>query len=307
MPKIAYAAKHFRPASLTMIALADRIIGEYRAQGYMLTLRQLYYQFVARDLIPNTVQSYNRLQAIVSDARKAGFIDWLAIEDRTRAPESVSHWGEPAEIIDDSAEDYRIDKWIAQPQRVEVWIEKDALVGVIEDVCVELDVTYYSCRGYSSDPPVWNAARRFNNYTRGSAGGPKQGTTVFYFGDHDPSGLDMTRDLRARLALFGSRATVLRVALTMDQIDHFKPPPNPAKITDSRYAGYVAEHGGQSWELDALEPAVIVGLVRAHVEAARHEGLWDQAIDRENRDRELLSLISDRFDDVVRFLQSEGK
>lgn len=316
MPKIAYIEKRFAAKSEALIAQANTIIGEYDRQGFRLTLRQLYYHFIAHDLFPdswideaynarkglapntkNTDKNYNRLGSLISSARKAGFIDWRAMEDRTRAPVSVPHWGSAREIIADDAETFRMDKWADQPGRVEVWIEKDALIGVIEDVCHELDVTYYSCRGYSSDPPVWDAAQRFAHYANRG-----QSVTVLHFGDHDPSGIDMTRDLDDRLALFGSHAVVERIALNRNQITD-QTPPNPAKITDSRYAGYVAEHGDQSWELDALEPAVIAGLVREHVEALRDPTLWNQAQAREDTDRELLQTISDRYDDVVDFLQ----
>ena len=83
--KIRYVEKNFRPETLDRIELANGIIDEYRAAGYVLTVRQLYYQFVARDLIANNTQEYNRLKSFVSDGRLAGLIDWDAIEDRTRS------------------------------------------------------------------------------------------------------------------------------------------------------------------------------------------------------------------------------
>ena len=127
MPKLAYVSKDFSAKSLATIDLANRIIDEYRAQGYTLTLRQLYYQFVARDLIPNRVQEYKRLGSVVNDARLAGLIDWEAIEDRTRNLRSLAHWTSPDSIVEACASQYRIDKWARQPVRVEVWIEKEAL------------------------------------------------------------------------------------------------------------------------------------------------------------------------------------
>lgn len=79
---------------------------------------------------------------------------------------------------------------------------------------------------------------------------------ILHLGDHDPSGIDMTRDISDRLELFGADVEVKRIALNWDQIDEFTPPPNPAKLSDSRAGAYIAEYGDESWELDALEPTL---------------------------------------------------
>lgn len=160
MPKIAYEHKRFNPDTLKTIQEAESIIASYQAQGFSLTLRQLYYQFVARGLIPNTERSYNRIGNIVSDARRAGMIDWNAIEDRTRFMRDLSSWDRPQDIIKSAKESYHRDLWANQSHRVEVWIEKDALVGVIEGVCNDFDVPFLSCRGYVSDSEMWHQARR---------------------------------------------------------------------------------------------------------------------------------------------------
>src|SRR3954471_20656066 len=125
MPKVCYEECGFGPARLAMIAKANEIIATYAAQGYDLTLRQLYYQFVARDLIPNRQSEYKRLGAIINDARLGGLLDWDYIVDRTRNVRSMATWGDPSDIISASARQFRIDKWEHQPTRVEVWIEKD--------------------------------------------------------------------------------------------------------------------------------------------------------------------------------------
>ena len=150
MPRIEYVERNFAEASLALIGHANAIIAEYARQGFTLTLRQLYYQFVSRDLIPNTMRSYKNLGSVVNDGRRAGLIDWNAIVDRTRELASIGHWDTPASIIGSCAAQFRFDKWAKQATRVEVWIEKDALVGVIDDVCTELDVPYLSCRGSTS-------------------------------------------------------------------------------------------------------------------------------------------------------------
>lgn len=126
MPKHAYRPKKFKPASLEIIDQANQIIDAYRIKGFDLTLRQLYYQFVSRNWLPNKERSYKRLSSIVSDARLAGLIDWEAIVDRTRFVRQNSHWDEPQDILFSAAAGYAIDRWSPQPEMVEVWIEKDA-------------------------------------------------------------------------------------------------------------------------------------------------------------------------------------
>ena len=144
--KIQYVERDFAPRSLEVIDLANEIIEVYRAQGFDLTLRQLYYQFVSRGLIPNRDSEYKKLGSIVNDARLAGLIDWERIQDRTRNVRRLSHWEDPAGVIKSALASYHVDYWEGQEYRPEVWIEKDALVGVIEGVCEELDVPFFSCR-----------------------------------------------------------------------------------------------------------------------------------------------------------------
>ena len=269
----AFIEKKFKAETRVVIDQANGIIDEYRAAGYTLTLRQLYYQFVARDLIPNTQRSYKRLGSIINDGRMAGYIDWDAIEDRTRNLERNAHWRSPQDGIQALRDQYRIDMWSNQPNRVEVWIEKEALIGVIEGVCTELDVPYFACRGYVSQSEQYRAGLRARSfYNRAS-----QDTVILHFGDHDPSGIDMTRDNYDRLRTFAGyrgKPRVVRVALNMDQVHEYRPPPNPAKVTDSRFEGYRREFGDESWELDALEPSVIDALIREHVDAYRDEAKW---------------------------------
>lgn len=296
MPKIAYISKRFNSKARERIEQANQIIAEYQAAGFDLTLRQLYYQFVARDLIPNTMKSYKALGNVINDARLAGLIDWEAIEDRTRSLRKRSHWDDPSGVIESAAASYGLDLWEDQDERVEVWIEKDALVGVIERVCTELDVPYFSCRGYTSQSELWRAARRQISY-----GKP---TTVIHLGDHDPSGKDMTRDIQDRLRLFGADATIERIALNMDQVRKWKLPPNPAKITDSRFAAYEAEFGSESWELDALDPTKIEKMIRTAVEAHLDRERFDDREQQQEDDRKLLNKCSNEWDSVKDHLET---
>lgn len=293
MPKIAYEDRKFTAKSLVLIDQANAIISEYESQGFALTLRQLYYQFVSRGLIPNNQREYKKLGSVINDARLSGLIDWNHITDRTRQLRSLAHWNRPDEIVRTAAQQYRRDMWTRQDYRPEVWIEKDALIGVIESVCQQWDVPYFSCRGYTSQSEMWVAAQRLEVYSQ-----EDQTPVILHFGDHDPSGKDMTRDIVDRLDLFiGDTVDLKRLALNMDQIDKYKPPPNPAKFTDSRVHAYVAEFGTQSWELDALEPKVIVKLITDNIQSLINPKLWQEDRERIADERKTLEGIADKLED----------
>lgn len=293
-PKICYVEKNFKLASMEIIAKAREIIEEYSRQGFTLTLRQLYYQFVARGIIENSQRSYKRLGSIVNDGRLAGLIDWDSIEDRTRSLRALPHWSDPGDVISSAASGYQTDLWRGQKERVEVWIEKDALVGVIERVCREWDVPYFSCRGYVSQSELWSAAMRHKRH--GCA------TMVLHLGDHDPSGIDMTRDIQDRLDLFGAGTHVDRIALSMAQVEENSPPPNPAKMTDSRFESYVAEYGDESWELDALSPQILHDLIDSNIEAIVDRDLWGERKAEMESERKRLNEAATRWDEVEDFL-----
>lgn len=294
MPKIKYVERKFSDESERIIAQANEIFAQYEADGYILTLRQLYYQFVSRDILPNNMQSYKRLGSIINDARLAGLIDWNLMEDRTRNLKAQPAWSDPSSIISACAEQFRIDKWADQKFRPEVWIEKDALAGVFERVCHELQVPYFSCRGYTSQSEMWVAGQRLDAWIKKG-----QMPVIFHFGDHDPSGIDMTRDIVDRLEMFMGGVKLERLALNMDQVQEYDPPPNPAKITDSRAQGYIAIHGDESWELDALQPDVLAGLVRDSIVQVRNEKLWNSAVKREETHRRLLDRAANKWTDIV--------
>ena len=323
-----FVFKSLAQTSVRVVYQANAIIEEYREQGFILTLRQLYYQFVARDLIPNTQRSYKRLGSIINNARMAGMVDWEAIEDRTRNLETRTRWLRPESIIHAAYKSYHKDHWKGQDYRPEVWIEKEALSGVIENVCNRLDVPYFACRGYVSQSEQWRAGKRFREYLDKG-----QTPVILHLGDHDPSGMDMTRDNRDRVNLFSSKpllddehysepdqvgqteetarqyvasgveVVVKRLALNWDQIEEFNPPPNPAKLSDSRYENYVSEFGPESYELDALEPAVIEQLIEESVESYRDEEIYARNVNEQNAEREKLRKVWRRWGDVTEFLE----
>lgn len=294
MPKITYVPRKFSATSQRVIDQANEIFDEYQNAGFVLTLRQLYYQFVSRDLLPNNQQSYKRLGSIINDARLAGLVDWELMEDRTRSLRSQPSWSSPTDIVQACAAQFRIDKWRTQRFRPEVWIEKDALAGVFERVCEELQVPYFSCRGYTSASEMWVAGQRLNGWIK-----KKQTPVIFHFGDHDPSGIDMTRDITKRLKLFMGDVRLERLALNMDQVQEYDPPPNPAKVTDSRAKVYIERFGNESWELDALQPDVLADLVRQSILGIRDEQAWTAAVEEEAEHRRLLAAVSDQWEEIT--------
>jgi hypothetical protein len=284
----------FNAASLKLIETANAILGEYRSQGYRLSLRQLYYQLVARDYIENSIRSYKRIGDLVSNARLAGLLDWAMIEDRGRETVVNSHWKSPAEIIRAAAESFLIDRWEGQSCYVEVMVEKDALSGILEPVCRRLDIRFMANKGYSSSSAMYEASKRIVN-----AFDDNKEVHLFYLGDHDPSGIDMTRDIKERLALFTYDSVdieTVRLALNWDQVEQWQPPENPAKETDSRYAVYVEEFGESSWELDAVEPATLAGLVERAVQDLIDHDIWDEVEERETAMRKELERYADEYE-----------
>jgi hypothetical protein len=269
--------RKFTSSSLEKINLVNGIIEQYAAQDFDLSLRQLYYQMVARGYIPNNQREYKNLGSLVSDARQAGMIDWEYIQDRGRDTVIPAHWDSPAEIVRAAASQFKIDKWENQYYHLEVMVEKDALSGVLEPTCRRLDISLSANKGYTSSSAIYVIANRLaDKIDRGKE------VVIFYLGDHDPSGLDMTRDVLERLSLYSrEHIEVNRLALNYDQIEDLNPPENPAKETDARYAGYVAEYGESSWELDAIEPAALARLVEDAVENYRDDDIWDKAVARE--------------------------
>lgn len=298
MPRIEYEPWNPKGETLALVRRANEIIEEYAAQGFDMTLRQVYYQLVSRDVIPNKQSEYKRLGDIISKARRAGLIDWDSIVDRTRFLRSLTHWTGPESILRAVAQQFRTDPWQNQGAYVEVWFEKDALVGVFERPANEWHVPFFSCRGYTSDSELWSAARRLARVTRTG-----RKAIVLHFGDHDPSGIDMSRDVADRLRLFeAGDVEVKRIALTYEQVEEHNPPPNPAKETDSRFESYRELYGEHSWELDALDPTTLAALVRREVEVVIDRDEWRASLNRDAIERKRLEQIATNYATIVKSL-----
>jgi hypothetical protein len=274
---------NFRSKTLVKIDQAVSIIKEYQKMGFKLTLRQLFYQHVARNLLENTRNRYDWLSNLVRDARDTGKIDWDAMEDRSRTVNFHAAWDSPADFIKSTVECYAEDWWLDQKYRPEVWIEKDALLGVITPVCNEFRVPSFAHKGNTGQLHMYEAGKRFAGYL-------KQGLTpiVLHLADHDPSGIDMTPDVENRLALYARKPIeVKRLALKIEQVRGL--PPNFAKEKDKNLKKYVAKFGtNQCWELDALAPNVIANLIRSAIKPLIGSKKWAAAQRKEQRNHKVL-------------------
>lgn len=275
------------------IGHCNKIIAEYESKGHMLTVRQIFYQCVARGITggENSLRMYNKIQSALNVGRMQGLVSWTAIEDRERSLMGLDYYESVVELLKTARNSFRLDLWHNQAFRPEVWVEKKALVGVIGNICNRLRVNFFACKGYNSQSEQWAAGRRFASYIQKG-----QRPIVFHLGDHDPSGIDMTRDNRDRLSVFaGVPIIVQRLALNMPQIEELNPPPNPAKLSDSRAEEYISRFGESSWELDALDPLYIENLIEQAILKIRDPDLWNDALAEENTDLNRLDVFMESF------------
>jgi len=321
MPRICYEPKNFSELQTALIEKANDVIDDYIRKGFSLTVRQLYYVFVGNKYFPdewryvrvgpdkwrrdpngttNATPNYKALSKLISEGRMAGLIDWLAIEDRTRSSYANQHWTKPSEMIEVALNAYAIDKWSNQPHYVEVWVEKEALEQVLEKACRPLDVRFFACRGYGSQSAFWDAG--YYRLKKQREAGKE--VHILHLGDHDPSGMDMSRDILRKMQMFSDGSVhVQRVALNMAQVEKFDLPPDPAKSTDPRFKDYAEKFGEESWELDALPPEILVDRISRAVLQFRDEKLWERANDEEQKGLRTLSALKENFADVVLFLR----
>ncbi len=247
-----------------------------------MTLRQVYYQLVARQVLENTRPAYTGLSTNLVEARKTGVIPWPWMEDRTRQPRKVAMWTRLDRFLSGVIAAYRRNIWLDQPRTIEVWLEKDALSGIFEAVLDPYGVTLNVGRGYDGWDSLHNASERY---------GTGEHTTILYFGDYDPSGVDMFRSLRDRLEFFECHPEVVVVALLREDIERYSPPPDFTKATDTRAAAFVATHGDIAVELDALPMAVLQARIVEAVESRMDMAALERTRARERRERNRLQRL----------------
>lgn len=283
------------------VAAVNQVIVQY---DMPLTLRQIYYRLVAAGLIPNRRSAYNGLSAQLVKAREHREVREDRIVDRSRSIEDRA-FDSPGDFLD--AAIYTTENrffrrfWTSQEVYVEAWVEKDALSQVIAGAVEDMNTIVAPSRGYSSYSYVRDAARRFSKNI-----GDTDQVIILHLADHDPSGLDMTRDLQTRFDSYSELdVTVKRIALTFDQVQERNLIPNPAKIQDPRASGYIDQYGNECWELDAIEPNELVEMVQQAVEDQVTDwDAWDQIKDQDVKER---NELQKSFEDLKKKYEEEGE
>jgi hypothetical protein len=258
-----------------IIDVAYEILEAY----HPMTLRQVYYQLVSRQVIENCRSAYQGVSNALVDARLEGSIPWEWLEDRLRRPAIYSGYRDPAHFALVMKYQYYRDIWPTQPRRFEAWLEKDALSGIFTSVCSRYNVTLNVGRGYDGWDSIHKAALRY---------GSGENWTILYYGDFDPSGDDMVRSLGERLGQLKSFPTIIKIALSMDDVTRYNLPPNLTKPSDSRRAAFVEKNGDVSVELDALRPAVLEESLRTEIEKLLDMSAFHAVEAQEKKDRELI-------------------
>lgn len=311
------------------------ILVDYRRQGYVLTLRQAYYQLVSRDVIPNNAKEYAKLSDLLTKGRMAGVVDWASIEDRGRQPKIPYYVSGVKNALEDTVDQYRLDRQEGQENYVEVCIEKDALSSIFSRVTNKYHVRLLVNKGYSSCSAMYDIYQRIADaYTNGA-----KRATILYFGDHDPSGIDMIRDVNHRVSEMLVKGDnkdtieqlmeeagdylneedddeyipdispvfkVRQIALNMEQIRQYRPPENPAKITDPRAKGYIAKYGNKSWELDALRPQALATLCSEAIEEEIDVDVYQEMMDKEKEQKAIITKFKDEYKEEDEDDTSEG-
>jgi len=234
-----------------------------------MTLRQVYYQLVGKGYIKNKRSTYSDLSGVIKWARLDGLIAWNVIEDRTRSlTRKPSHESKEAFIEGEKRlflKGYSRNLLTDQKNYIEVWIEKDALSSLFERVCNEYMIPVVVCRGFSSVSYIRDFVVRANKRRKSG-----QDITMLYFGDFDPSGMEMLESMKITIEeeFEVPGINYRRIALLRDDIHKYNLPHSPKalKESDSRAEKFIREYGRYAVELDALSPAVLSSKVRDAIE-----------------------------------------
>jgi len=272
-----------------------------------LTLRQIYYRLVAAGIVANTRSKYNDLSKITKQMRLDGMLPWEVMEDRVRRV-STKRGDEDAETFIKREFGWFLkgySRCLVQGQEnyVEVWVEKDALSRILEDVAAPYCIRVVTCRGYQSMTFLKAYADRAE-----AAMDRKQTPVVLYFGDLDPSGVQMfeaaQQTLEDELDVIG--VNFIRVGLNPEHVVAHKLPNNPdaLKWTDVRAKGYVKRFGEIAVELDALHPAVLEAMAKEAIEDQFNMELFEEQREVEAMEREQISAIKARVQAELESLTS---
>lgn len=275
----------------------NSIVTQYARMGYRLTLRQLHYQFVGHDpKYVNHQSAYKKLGLILDDCRYGGVVDWSAIVDRGRQPKLDYNVTGISGALSDTHEQYKLNRQEGQATHIEIWSEKDALSEILQQSSSKYHLNLCINKGYTSSSAIYSAYQRFKDCIFFD-----QEIVILYVGDHDPSGLDMVRDVEDRLKFmlrtYSEKLTVIPICLTHAQVKKYKLPPNPTKITDSRSEKYIEVYGKTCWEVDALNPEVLTKILEDNIEVRIDIDLYEEQLHQEGVDKKELKKLIDDYED----------
>jgi len=240
------------------------------------TVRAVGYRAFVRKLIPDMSRnSMQRIGRVLIQARESDVIPWSWIVDETRDLERVSTWADPDAYRHTVSRAYRKDFWRQQPNEIEAWSEKGTMRGTLKPVLDRYGVGFRVMHGYGSATVIMDIAHRTRHLDR-----PLE---VLYLGDWDPSGMHMSaKDLPDRLAKYGARVHLTRLALTPDDLTlpdvRITSFPATDKKADARYPWFVRNYGQDCWELDALSPVLVRDRVEAAIDSLIDRDAWDHDI-----------------------------
>src|SRR5215212_3537609 len=244
------------------LAALDESLAQIVAENAPITVRGAFYRGVVAGLVPkDEVKGYKLVQCRLVTLRERHRIPYGWITDNVRIVRGHNRYRGPGEYARVAAEFYRRDYWADSPVNVEVWLEKDALAGVLSPVVVEeCGLDLYVTRDYASISYLQGAADSIRRDDRR--------TYVYLLTDFDPSGLGIADTVATELVRrsYPVEVHVERLAVSREQIDEYQLPTRPTKQSDTRAAVFTRLHGTGSVELDALQPGTLRGLVRESIE-----------------------------------------
>lgn len=251
----------------------------------VMTVRQLYYQAEMRHVVGKTDSDYDKVQRAVVQMRRQGFLAYDKIVDSHRERKRMYQHGSMHEALENMYQLYRRNYWLDQPEHVEIWCEKDALTNIINPVCSDYGVSFSALRGFDSESFIYDSAIDLKRMGKPSH--------VYYFGDHDPSGWWIARNLGPSLRGFGAPVSVHHVAVTPRQVASWQLPTRTAKRTDKRLPGFIAYFGSdQCTEVDAIAPDTLRMLVKRCIMQHIDVEAWERAARDEALERETLESIA---------------
>ncbi len=256
------------------------------AEDAPMTVRQVFYRLVSTGVIAKSEGEYkSTVVRLLGEMRRAGEIPFSWIADTTRWMRKPTTYSSLENMLKRTAEAYRRSVWDNQEAYVEIWLEKDALAGVLYEATSVWDVPLMVTRGYPSLSYLHSAAE--------AIAAQDKPTYLYYFGDYDPSGLDIPRKVECDLREFAPYADIEfeRVAVSPAQIASMNLPTRPTKRTDSRAKGFI----GESVEVDAIPPKVLRDIVSDCITRHVDERSYEALLHAEKSERSsLMSLINNR-------------